>query len=565
MKKKFRLPRQHHLLTLGIASCLLAAAGMTGCASAVPARPSVSTPPPPAQVASAPAPTRPPAAPATQAAPTTPASASANRLAERIDAYISQSRFDPAQWAINIVSPETGRVLYAHNAGKLTTPASNTKLYTAALALSTLGSQYRIRTSLYATAAPRAGSIDGDLILYGRGDPTLGNGTDTQTPTGWADDFAQALADRGVTRIRGAIVADDTFFTGPIIPPGWEARDLQLTYSAPPSALTVEDNSFTLDVGPQNGLCCTVDTTPAKVGVDIVNLAQTDPSADARDLGIYMPPGSDQLYVYGAMRPHAKDRHLNLSVPDPARMAGELLLEALARQGIRVDGGVRTLHWPRSDDAIGAPGTVEIAHVDSPPLAEIVRQTLKHSNNLYAQLLLLQTGHRFEQQGGACPGRRRPPRTTLGWGICAMRGMIKRVGIDPRQVLIEEGSGLSHKDLVSPLATTTLLTWAAQQPFFAAYRNALPIAGIDGTLEWRMRHTAARGNLRAKTGTLRYTYTLSGYVTTASGTPLVFSLMLDDYARPTNASGHYTAPSPRHDLDVIAEMLADLGKPAADH
>lgn len=514
----------------------------TATTPATPAAPTTTSP-----LASAPTP---PAAPATPVLPV------GGPLADRIETFISQPRFDSAQWGISVVSLDTGRVLYAHRAGKLAIPASNTKLYTAALALSTLGGSYRIRTSLYASAAPQGGVINGDLILYGRGDPTLGSADDTNTPTDWADQMATALASRGVTRVRGALIADDTFFVGPSIAPGWEARDLQNWFVPPASALTVQGNMFMLHVEPTGGLCCNIYTAPTMPGLSLVNLTQTDPNASYGDLGIYRPPGSRRLYIYGAMRPHAKGRRFALSAPDPALLAGELLEEALVRHGIHVDGGVRALHWPRTDDAIGAPDTVEIADASSPPLADIVHHTLKHSDNLYAQLLLLQAGARYAQ-GGTCDDRTVAPRTTDGWALCAMRAMLERIGINRYQVRLEEGSGLSRKDLVTPRATTRLLAWAARQPFAAAYRDALPVAGVDGTLKWRMRHTTAAGNIHAKTGTLRYSYTLSGYVTTAAGKHLAFSLMLEDYARPTTDKGRRTGPSPQRDLDAIATMLAN--------
>ncbi len=537
--------------------CLLATIVLGGCAGTPPMSPPAAPPRQPA----IPAPSATASPPGDAADPLARApgpAAERASLARRIDAYIAQPRFAAASWGIDVVSLDSGRVLYAHDAGKLAIPASNTKLYTAALALSTLGSDERIRTSLYATAAPRDGVIDGNLILYGRGDPTLGSGSDTQTPVDWADQMAAALASRGVTRVHGAIIADDTWFSGPRIGPGWEALDLQNWYAPPASALTVQGNMFILEVGPSHGLCCEVSTTPTRLGLDIVNLTQTNPDAGWGDLGLYRPPGSRQLYVYGAMRPHAKSRSFPLAAPDPARMAGELLLEGLARHGIHVDGGVHTLHWPRTDDAIGAPGTIEIVDVASPPLGQIVHHTLKHSDNLYAELLLLQAGARIEHAGD-CPDRDPAPHTTLGWALCGMRAMLARAGIPPRHALIGEGSGLSRKDLVTPRATATLLAWAARQPFAAVFRDALPIAGVDGTLKRRMRHTVASGDVHAKTGTLRYSYTLSGYATTATGQHLAFSLMLDRYAQPTDAMGHRTGSSPQHDLDAIAEMLAASG------
>lgn len=535
---------------------------LAGCAGAPPRQtpPANATAAPPAAPASAAAPatTTEIAAPATATAPT---SHSAAALAERIDALLAQPRFATAHWGIDVVSLDSGRTLYAHNAGKLAIPASNAKLYTTALALSELGAGYRFTTSLYATARARNGTLDGDLILYGRGDPTLGSGSDTQAPTAWADQLATTLAARGIRHVRGALVADDTFFSGSRIGAGWAASDLQTSYAPPASALSVQENVFTLRVGIAGGQCCEVGVNPPVAGVRIANLTQTLPAGSAADIGLHRPPGSELLYIYGGLPANAGPHHYTLASPDPALMAAGLLQDALARHGIRVDGGIRALHWPQRDSAMDDPDLVHIADLRSPPLADIVRHTLKHSDNLYAQLLLLQVGARAEQDG-ICTDVQRPPRTTAGWGACAMRAMLRRIGIDGNAVLYEEGSGLSRRDLITPAATTRLLAWVNRQPFAAVLRDALPVAGVDGTLHSRMRGSVAAGNLRAKTGTLRYTDALSGYVTDAAGERLVFSLLLNNYRRPTDSQGgRAVGPSARNDLDAIATMIAEHAGP----
>jgi D-alanyl-D-alanine carboxypeptidase/D-alanyl-D-alanine-endopeptidase (penicillin-binding protein 4) len=501
------------------------------------------------------------AAPATATpAPATPVAALASHtnseLAARIDALLAQPRFATAHWGIEVASLDSGRTLYAHNADKLAIPASNAKLYTTVLALSELGADYRFSTSLYATARARNGVLDGDLILYGRGDPALGSGSDTEAPTAWADRLAAAVAGRGIRQVRGALVADDTLFSGSRIGAGWAASDLQTSYAPLASALSVQENVFTLRVGTDRGQCCATSVNPSVAGVRIANLTQTLPAGSAADIGLHRPPGSDLLYVYGGLPANAGPQHYTLASPDPALMAAGLLQDALVRHGIRVDGGIRALHWPQRDDAMDDPGLVHIADLRSPPLADIVRHTLKHSDNLYAQLLLLQVGTRTEQ-AGTCTDAPRAPRTTGGWGACAMRALLRRIGIAGNAVLYEEGSGLSRRDLITPAATTRLLAWASRQSFAAVLRDALPVAGVDGTLRSRMRNSVAAGNLRAKTGTLRFTDALSGYVTDAAGERLVFSLLLNNYQRPTDAQGRAVGPSARDDLDAVAAMIAE--------
>src|SRR5690348_11224948 len=140
-----------------------------------------------------------------------------------------------------------------------------------------------------------------------------------------------------------------------------------------------------------------------------------------------------------------------------------------------------------------------------------------------------------------------------------MRAFLGRIGIDDDEATFGDGAGLSRHDLVTPAATVKLLAWIARQPFANVLRNALPVAGIDGTLQYRMRDNAATDNVQAKTGTLSHVYTLSGYVTDAAGERLAFSLMLNRYLRPTDAFGRNVQPSPQSDLDALATMLAEHG------
>ncbi|GAP65776.1 D-alanyl-D-alanine carboxypeptidase/D-alanyl-D-alanine-endopeptidase [Mizugakiibacter sediminis] len=505
---------------------LLAALALAACSVAPPR---ASAPPPVAVVA-----------------PKSPAA-----LAARIDAYLAQPRFAAAAWGIHVVALDSGRTLYAHDADKLAVPASNAKLYTAALALDALGANYRIATSLYATRAPGPhGVLRGDLLLVGRGDPGFGA---ADGPTAdWAERFTAAVVARGIVRVRGDLVADATFYQGPEFGSGWEAGDLQSGFAAPVSALGVADNAVQVTVTRDGARCCAVTVTPAEAGVAVVN--RTSASSGAA-LGLYRAPGTAALYALGSLPAGVDARSYTLSAPDPAMLAGNLLRTALARRGVRIDGRVRALRWPQADPALASPDLQTLAELASPPLSELVRRALKDSDNLYAQHLLLQVGVQAARRG-VCADRARPPDTSEGWGLCALRALLARIGIAPGAATFEEGSGLSRKDLVTPRATTTLLAWVRTQPFAQTYLDALPVAGVDGTLDHRFAGTPADGRLRAKTGTLAHSYALSGYVTDAAGEPLAFALMLDRYLRPTDAQGASAAPAPGADLDAIAALLA---------
>jgi D-alanyl-D-alanine carboxypeptidase/D-alanyl-D-alanine-endopeptidase (penicillin-binding protein 4) len=518
-------------------AALAAAILLGGCASTPPPKPDVQHPQPIAR----------PASPVPNAASPRYAPSS---LADGIDAFVSQSRFARAQWGIDVVSLDSGATLYRHDEDSLFLPASNAKLYTAALALQTLGPDARFSTTLYATAAPRAdGTLAGDVILYGGGDPSLG---DRKVSPDWADRLADALAARGVRRIRGDLVADDTYFAGPPFGEGWEALDLQSGYGAGAGALGVQDNVLHVKVAREGARCCAVTIVPSHSGMRVVNL-----TGSAAPLDLYRPPGSDVLYASGSLRPNTPRATFTRSAPDGALFAANQLREALARRGIALAGSVRVVHWPQTDAAL-ARNPVEIASIASPPLSQLLVHMMKHSDNRYAQMLLQQVGVATARTG-VCADRAGPPQASAEWGTCAMRAFLARIGIDKGEVTLDDGAGLSRQDLVTPAATVKLLTWVARQPFANVLRDALPVAGIDGTLEYRMRGSAAADNVQAKTGTLSHVYTLSGFVTNAAGERLVFSLMLNRYLRPTDDVGRHVRPSPQSDLDAIATLLATSG------
>ncbi|HEX7731467.1 MAG TPA: D-alanyl-D-alanine carboxypeptidase, partial [Rhodanobacter sp.] len=188
------------------------------------------------------------AAPPAPASAAAPASAQGSRsLTTQIDAVIRQPRYAAADWGIAVVSLDSGRTLYAHRSGKLFQPASTAKLFTAALTLSMLAADYRIPTRLLSAAPVRHGRLDGPLLLYGMGDPTLG--TPGANPD-WADDLAGQLAARGLRVVRGDLIADDSYFAGPPFGSGWEASDLLGWFAAPASALSVHENIVALTVTP---------------------------------------------------------------------------------------------------------------------------------------------------------------------------------------------------------------------------------------------------------------------------------------------------------------------------
>ncbi|WP_426700293.1 D-alanyl-D-alanine carboxypeptidase/D-alanyl-D-alanine endopeptidase [Rhodanobacter sp. Col0626] len=475
------------------------------------------------------------------ALPAMPGATARAGLVAQIDAVLGQPRFAAASWGVAVVSLDSGHTLYAHHADQLLQPASTAKLFTAALSLSVLGADYRIPTRLLADGRLANGRLNGPLILYGMGDPTLG----TAVSADWADQLASQAAARGLRFVHGDLIADDSYFAGPSFGSGWEAGDLQSWFAVPSSALSVQENVIeaTLVPGAASGRAARLTFEPADAGFVLAGQIRTTQARTPNDINLYRAPGERTLHAFGSIALGTPAQHFKLAMVDPALQAGAQLRQALRRHGIQLTGKLRAAHWPQ-DDAIMPTDNNVLGEVLSPALRDILQSGLKRSQNLYLQNLLLLAGAHV-------------PVTTIGFkstesrAIDAMDALLVRIGIAPSSSLIGEGTGLSRRDLVTPNAMARVLTYLAAQPYAEMVRQALPIAGVDGTLIGHMRRTAAEDNVHAKTGSMAYVHCLAGYVTTATGERLAFAIMLNNYQRPDHA------PSAGSDVDAIAVLLAN--------
>ncbi len=466
-------------------------------------------------------------------------------LQQRLNEIISQPKYARALWGVKIESLDSGQTWFEHNTHKLFSPASNSKLYTVALGLERLGPDYRIKTSLYSAEKPLPdGTLNGDLVVFGRGDPTLNarlhNGSIFQA----LQPLVAALTNAGVKHITGGLVGDQSYFRGPEFGSGWAWDDMQYYYGAEVSALTINDNvlQVTVKPGATAGSPCLLTVAPATSYVAFSNRTVTAATDAKRKITFYRPLDENVIYALGTMPAGTNSFTDEVTFHNPAALFASFFSEALARNGVKVDGKVRTVNSLERD---GQPMNylVELGSIQSPPLREIAREIQKPSQNLYTDLLLAHVGEAHRVAADA------PDMTSEELGIRELNRFAAEIGIPKGELVFEEGSGLSRDNLVSPNATVTLLKYMKGRASATAYIEALPIAGVDGSLRNRMKQPPAAGNVRAKTGSLRWASSLSGYVTTAAGEHLVFSLMLNRYD--PGAAG-----SSRTDIDAIAVMLA---------
>jgi len=477
-------------------------------------------------------------------------------LQERLAAHVSQPSFNAALWGVKVVSLDSGTTLFETNAAKFFSPASNTKLYTIALALDRLGQDYRIQTSLYAKARPDAtGTLAGDLLVYGRGDPVINarlHGGDLLSALA---PLVSALTNAGVHRITGDLVGDTSFFRGPEFGSGWSWDDQEYYYGAEISALTINDNTVQLTVKPAGSpnLPCRLTLTPAAPGLTLSNRTVTVAKEGSRSVHCYRLPNENLVYVSGQVPLEDAGYTTDLTLHNPAGLFVSLYREALARSGITVAGQIRTVTWLHRQAApLEWNSLVELGSCESLPMRDLAREVLKPSQNLYADLLLAHVGEK--RRATDTPAER----TSEALGIRELSQFLVQAGVKRGDVQFEEGSGLSRDNLTTPNATIALLQFMNRHSAGEIYKQSLPIAGVDGTLRSRMKDTPAAGNLRGKTGTLHWANSLSGYVTTAAGEHLAFSLMLNRYFNPNPER------SGRNELDVIAVMLAGLNERSAN-
>ncbi len=467
---------------------------------------------------------------------------SVEALRAQLNAHVGQERFREAVWGIRIASMETGAVLYETNALKLLKPASNAKLFTGALALELLGPDFRIRTSLYANNAPQGGVLNGDLLVYGRGDPSFSATFDGNSKTNPLAKLVRAVREAGIRRITGALLGDNTFFSGPPYGTDWSWDDLQYYYGAEASALSVQDNVIDLSIRPAESVNapCRVTVTPVLPFLEVLNRTITTAPKVPATLRIERPIGGNRVFISGSLALGHSSWNDSVSVENTPLWFVTRLKEELAQAGIIVDGGVRAIQWPERSTSVE--GWKEVGSVSSVELRTIVQRMMKISQNLYAQLLLLEVGMKVPDS---------TTETTEQVGIHRLNDFVRRAGIDPAQVRLNDGAGLSRSALVTPLAIVDLLRYMARQTNAEVFRASLPEAGTDGTLRNRLKEL--KGRLRAKTGSFRYVDTLAGYLTTQAGEELVFSLMLNAFD-PTDSA------QKRDEIDAVPVLVSRLAE-----
>jgi D-alanyl-D-alanine carboxypeptidase/D-alanyl-D-alanine-endopeptidase (penicillin-binding protein 4) len=449
--------------------------------------------------------------------PTSPDSAAVS-LQSDLHALLRQHRLG-ADAAVLVVSVARGDTLFSHNPHLSLVPASNLKLLTSLAALHYLGPSFRYNTYLLASGPVRDGILEGDLVLYGTGDPTLSSRFGDSV----LGAFADTLSAMGIREIRGDIVGDASYFGGPGVGAGWRSAYSNATYAAPSSALSLSENLASVVIRPASsaGGQPTVRIAPGGRGLDVINSATTAVGRTRLVLGRgdYNAP----LTVRGQVSTRSTGVTYTVPVADPPLFAAAALREALEANGLIVRGVTRSVADAEVSTlaartpfapAFGRRSQVQVLAIHtSPPLLDILEVVNKQSNNFMAEQVVRTIGRVARGEG------------TVQGGATAVRDfMVRTLSVDSTSLELFDGSGLSPLNRVTAASVVGVLEFAHAATIWPAFWKTLPETGTPRELR-RMLRTPAEGRVRAKTGTLRGVSAFSGYVMTAGGERLAFSII----------------------------------------
>jgi serine-type D-Ala-D-Ala carboxypeptidase/endopeptidase (penicillin-binding protein 4) len=461
-----------------------------------------------------------PSAPSVALETLRPAPDRAAELRARLDRIVDSSEFEDAVWGIKIISLDRNEILYERNSRRLMMPASNMKIVTGAAALMHLGADFRYETAIQTDGHIVNGRLEGNLIVFGSGDPTISSRMQNGSALTVFRDWADELRAQGIRRIDGSIIGVDAHFDDQRIGHGWPANASNSPYAAEVSALQFNDNVIAVHIRPsRKGRMASVSLVPPTRYLRVQNRVITR-SGHANRFVAYRPENSNTIVLRGRIGTRDRGDVRYLTVHEPAGYFAAVLRETLEKKGIRSLGSRQAT----KEEAYAIKNNPDMYRVllrySSPPLSVIVTEMMKSSHNLIADSLAKTISAADGDEGSFNDAQK------------AIRQTLTPFEIHPEDLILEDGSGLSSYNFVTPRLLAQILAGMSQGNLFQYCYDSFPIAGIDGTLRNRMIGTSAEGNVRGKTGYIGSVRSLSGYVTTKDREHLAFAMIVNNFSIP---------------------------------
>ena len=450
------------------------------------------------------------------------------QLQKEVEKVSKSSKLLPSRVGVFVQTNETNPQILANLDGdRYFIPSSNAKLFITAIALKTLGADYRFATRLMSHNLPNTkGELENGLWLVGSGDPSFRS-------TNGLKSLVTQLKNKGVKRINGGIWTL-TSRKGAEVAGSWEWSELQEYYAAIASPFTINENAINWTVSPDtngNPAIFTWETPELAKGWRVENQAITGTTDSKYSLQVVRPYGQKVLIISGVIPEKSEPELGGVAIPNPEANFLDLLRQELATQGITVSQNIST------DTSKRLPPTQNLAIAYSLPLSQLIITTNKDSNNLYAELLLRALGDRLDENN---------PEDNLLGGMITVNKYLQSINTPP-YTFLADGSGLSRRNLTTPRAIVQLLQSVASDQNF---RKSLAVSNVDGTLTNRFKNTSAQGLIQAKTGTLTGAIALSGYANPQNHREVIFSIIINNSNLPSRELQQY--------IDAIALLLTRL-------
>ncbi len=451
-------------------------------------------------------------------------------IVEQIKENFDDERFFNAHWGVLIKSMDTGDIWWAHNEDKLFLPASNEKIPTTAAALNYLGPDFKLETHVSTDGKIVDGVLDGNLIVFGTGDPTIYTrffDSPLQVFEGWAEQ----LKEKGITQINGNIIGDDDAWSDDHVRGSWPLGDLTPWYYAEYGPLTFNENYVDIQIIPPETVDGTVTLEPNVKSSYYTLDTDIEVVEEGRNrISLYRERDSNIIKVSGQVVAGSRSFERTPTITNPTKWYVHVLTETLEANGIDVLGG--PVDCDEIDGWDHTPEDFEtlIVH-ESPEMVEILKGLMKRSQNMYAESIPHILGWKATGEGTFSAGRQ------------VIRDELAQFGVDGDGFQYSDGSGLSRYNYISPSIIVKIYEGMLEGPYGDEWYECQSIAGVDGTLRGRMKDTPAENNVRGKTGTISNTRALSGYVTTAAGEKMVFSFLVNGHMRSSSEVNDVTDPS----------------------
>ncbi|MCK6440054.1 MAG: D-alanyl-D-alanine carboxypeptidase/D-alanyl-D-alanine-endopeptidase [Planctomycetes bacterium] len=445
--------------------------------------------------------------------PAAPAIAAGQTMEQALGAPLAPSKAgkETRSGAV-VIDLDTGKTVYSHNADTALTPASNMKLFTTAAALCELGENFELRTEIRTHGTIRGGELDGDLVLVGFGDPNISGRFHNGDATFVLREMAKELRKKGISKVRGKLLFDDSYFSGASFHPDWPADQYLKWYTAEVSALCLNDNCLTITVTPgKSGEAARIACVPETRYATFEGSVQTISGRADPLVGWTRPRDSNTLSLWGKVANQRAAYQGECTVHDPAAFFAKVLAEVLGKEGIAINGGVE-----RKDFSADELNGFELAarHVSDLPATLFVTNT--DSQNLYAECLFRILGARKAGEGSFTGGAK------------AVQAFLKNASLPVDGLVIRDGSGLADTNRVTTRTLASLLQYMSKRKDFAVFKNSLAVAGSTGTLERRLTGDLTNGRVFAKTGYINKVGALSGYIDTKAGKRYAFAVVVND-------------------------------------